>query len=318
MLTEKELLAKLTIGIPVYNDHEFIGKTLDSCVGQAGQVLLYDNGSEDGTSEICAAYARKYPHIKHTRHDKNIGSYENFRRPLFDCRTEYFQWVGSHDILGQDFSLNLLRALEKDASGVLAFGRIAYMDEKGSPLKIKDKSHYTMKMLSDDPFERMKSFLSDLRDCIILYGIFRAEPARKSWAKDACIGWDDTFLLRAVSQGKFIYTQDSTFFCRAFPLRRKNEDARKRQAGDLANPEGTSLEKNLREMVSQMMGTITTMPQYADNLGKGFQVFDALRKRYLEPRQERKARRNRLIFLSLFFLTFIALLITGALYSRCR
>jgi protein O-GlcNAc transferase len=318
MLTDKELLQKLTIAVPVYNGHEFISKTLDSCVNQAGQIWIYDNCSDDGTSEICAEYARKFSHIKYVRHEKNIGAFENFKRPLFDCQTEYFQWLGAHDILGKDFSLNLVREAEKDTAISLAFGRIVCIDEKGDVLKRKNKSHYTEKMLDDDPLERMKAYLLNLRDCYIFHGVFRTEQARKAWVDVHCIGFDDAILLKAVAAGKLAYTENSVFFVRDFPVYRKNIDSRKRQSEEHVSKGEKPLATNLNQMIALMIETVTSLPQYADSMSKGFQVLDAIRKRYVDSKQERIARRNRIILATLSFLVFISLLATSYLYSRCH
>ena len=304
----EKVLQKLTIGIPVYNDKEFIEKTLDSCVHQAGHILIYDNSSNDGTSEICTEYARKFPHIHHVRHDKNIGAYENFKRLLFDCQTPYFQWLGSHDILGEGLTLQLLHALEADPSAAMAFGRITWIDEKGTVRKKKSKLRYTEKMLSDSPFERMKFLLSHLRDCFIIYGVFRTELAQKSWPDVPCIGTDDAMLLKAAALGKFIYVENVAFFARTFPVYRKDKDSRKRQSAVLLDKDGNSSPPTLNRMVSQMIETVTAMPQYADNLAQGFHVFDSIRKRYLEPREERRKRRNRILF------GLLLLLLLGFLY----
>ena len=316
MLTDKELLGKLTIAIPVYNELEFIGKTIDSCIEQAGQVWIYDNCSTDGTSEICAEYARKFPHVTHIRHEKNIGAFENFRLPLFACQTEYFQWLGAHDMLGKDYSLNLLRVAEKDPSSALAFGRIECVDENGLKLKIKDKTRYTEKMLRDNPFERMKTLLLDLRNCLILHGVFKTEQARKSWMSDRCIGFDDSVLLKAASLGKFGYAKKSTLFVREFPTYRKNVDNRQRQADIIIGTEEKPIEKNLNQMVAQMIEITTSVPQYRDNLAEGFQVLDCIRKRYLEPKKEMKARRNKIIFLFLFFFVFASFLTISYFYLK--
>ena|SRR5690606_12495316 len=110
------LLKKLTIGIPVYNEKKFILQTLESCVLQAGTILISDNCSTDGTSDICEEFANSHSNVFYTRNDSNIGMLENFKRPLFQCETEYFQWLGAHDILDKNYTLPLLEAAEQDAS----------------------------------------------------------------------------------------------------------------------------------------------------------------------------------------------------------
>ena len=98
------LLEKLTIAIPVFNDAKYIGATLQSCINEAAKIVIYDNCSTDGTSDICAELARKYPHVTHIRHPENVGAFENFKRGLAGCQTEYFCWIGSHDLLAPGYA----------------------------------------------------------------------------------------------------------------------------------------------------------------------------------------------------------------------
>lgn len=79
--------------MPVYNDAKFIRATLQSCVEEAGQIFIYDNASTDGTSEICAEFAQKYPHVTHIKNEENIGAFANFALPLFlNARLNIFKW----------------------------------------------------------------------------------------------------------------------------------------------------------------------------------------------------------------------------------
>lgn len=73
---------KLQIVCLAYNQAEFIRDALDGFVMQKTnfpfEVLIGDDCSTDGTSEIIAEYAQKYPHIiKHFKRKKNMGSQQN-------------------------------------------------------------------------------------------------------------------------------------------------------------------------------------------------------------------------------------------------
>ncbi len=73
---------KLEVVCLAYNQVEFIRDALDGFVMQKTdfpfQVLIGDDCSTDGTSEIIAEYAKKYPDIiKHFRREQNIGAQAN-------------------------------------------------------------------------------------------------------------------------------------------------------------------------------------------------------------------------------------------------
>ena len=81
MSEKKEI--KVQVVCVTYNQKEYIKEALDSFIMQKTnfgyEVLVGDDGSTDGTSEIVAEYAKKYPDIiKHIKRSSNIGALENF------------------------------------------------------------------------------------------------------------------------------------------------------------------------------------------------------------------------------------------------
>lgn len=65
----------ISVIIPAYNVDKYLGRCLDSVLGQTYdnlEVLLVDDGSTDSTEEICDRYAGKDPRI-HVIHKENAG-----------------------------------------------------------------------------------------------------------------------------------------------------------------------------------------------------------------------------------------------------
>lgn len=66
---------ELSIIIPIYNGERFLRDTLDSVLKQSYknfELILVDDGSTDGTPELCEEYAKKDARVK-VRHQKNAG-----------------------------------------------------------------------------------------------------------------------------------------------------------------------------------------------------------------------------------------------------
>lgn len=91
----------LEILIPTYNRKPHITRTLTQLTAAASPVracsiTVLDNASEDGSSEVIAEFAAKYPNVKHIRHEKNIGGNANITRAYELARAPYV-WVVCDD-----------------------------------------------------------------------------------------------------------------------------------------------------------------------------------------------------------------------------
>ena len=95
---------RLSIIIPVYNS----GKYLEKCISsikrnkcEEYEIIIIDDGSNDGTSEICDKYSDEFQ-IK-VIHQKNSGVSNARNRGLKLARGEYITFVDSDDYVSPDY-----------------------------------------------------------------------------------------------------------------------------------------------------------------------------------------------------------------------
>lgn len=94
---------KVSVIVPVYNQAPFIRETVGSVLAQdfdAFELILSDDGSTDGTSEILREYEAEDPqHVKVVTSERNTGIAGAFNRGL-DARTgKYIAWLGGDDVM---------------------------------------------------------------------------------------------------------------------------------------------------------------------------------------------------------------------------
>jgi glycosyltransferase involved in cell wall biosynthesis len=89
-----------------YNQRQFIGECLQSLVDQRTpfefEILVADDGSTDGTSEIVAGFAHSHPGVVvHMRHERNLGAYGNFHHVHAEAcrRAAYVAHVDGDDLV---------------------------------------------------------------------------------------------------------------------------------------------------------------------------------------------------------------------------
>lgn len=91
---------KLQIFLITYNRKKFLKRTLDDILDENSPVrnfdiVVLDNASDDGSSELIDEYCKNYSNLKHIRHKINIGGDANICRAFemgANCGKEYF-WV---------------------------------------------------------------------------------------------------------------------------------------------------------------------------------------------------------------------------------
>lgn len=99
-------MAKVFIGMLVYNGERYVGEAIDSLLNQSFSdftLFISDDASTDNTQAICERYAQKDPRIIYHRQEKNIGMFPNFKFVLDSARSDYFMWASHDDLWDKDF-----------------------------------------------------------------------------------------------------------------------------------------------------------------------------------------------------------------------
>lgn len=123
-------MCKYSIIIPVYDVRAFVETCLQSVFRQIPpdvQVILVDDGSTDGSGEICDAYARRYPQaeVLHLSH-RGVGAARN--AGLRAARGEYLLWVDPDDWVSEAWFQAIDEAISKRHPDLLVFDFIEWED----------------------------------------------------------------------------------------------------------------------------------------------------------------------------------------------
>src|SRR5690242_5268276 len=116
---------RTTIGMPIRNGGDLLPAALRSVLEQTDrdlEIILSDNASTDGSSELMRAAAAADPRVRYVRHDPPLRVWDHFRWVLQQARGEYFMWAAHDDTRDRDFVERLAAALDGDRRAVLAFG----------------------------------------------------------------------------------------------------------------------------------------------------------------------------------------------------
>lgn len=211
-------MAKVTIGIPVYNEIRFIENTLRSVIGQADEIIISDNASTDGTSDICRLFAEKYPEIRYFRHEVNQGVVVNFLYCMTRASGDYFMWVGGHDCIPKNHVLKLKKMLDADHDVVLAYSNAASLNSDYAVVSYYAYD-YADELMSDEIAVRISAIAWKLRNCTVFHGLYRREVLLEAVKRhDRHMPFEHIFfsdlllLMEVAALGKMSLVKDSVYY----------------------------------------------------------------------------------------------------------
>lgn len=108
------MLSKVSVIIPVYNSGKCLEELIDSILNQTCKdisIILVDDGSDDGSGEICDKYAKDYQIIT-TIHQNNGGQNSARYRGLEEAQTEYVLFLDSDDWIEKDYIQQMMSLVE--------------------------------------------------------------------------------------------------------------------------------------------------------------------------------------------------------------
>jgi len=204
----------ITIGLPVFNDCKFISTTLESLLAQSFRnfrLLVSDNASSDGTSEICQKFARRDSRICYIRHKENIGSHENFRGVLAGCKTDFFMWMGSHDLISTNYIESCLETLLTNKRIVLCYGNIKFIGREGQCVGVDSVVIDTRSIPFWVGYIR---FLWEEEACFKMHGVARTWAAKAALSSQNFFGVDHHYLTSLCLVGHVSFDQRANFEAR--------------------------------------------------------------------------------------------------------
>lgn len=125
---------KISIIIPVYNIETYIGKCIDSCLSQSYgdfELIIVDDGSTDGSGNLCDEYAQKDKRIR-VLHQNNQGLSAARNNAINVAKGEYIVFVDGDDFISSNLLQISLNALKSSNSDIIFFSYRLWNESKVS------------------------------------------------------------------------------------------------------------------------------------------------------------------------------------------
>ncbi len=209
----------VTIGLPVYNGDNYLAKAIVSALSQTYsnlELIISDNGSEDGTELICRNYAEQDSRVQYHRSPHNRGAAWNYNRVVELANGIYFRWLAHDDMLAPSTIEKSVKILEAKPNVVLCFTATQDIDEQGHYLSVK---HSTVGADAPEAFKRFFGLSqgNPRHNCEEVFGLVRLEILRKTKMIDNYTDSDRTLLATLGLYGPFYEIPEPLFLHRIHP-----------------------------------------------------------------------------------------------------
>ena len=114
----------LSVIVPVYHVKKYLGRCVDSLIGQTYknlQIILVDDGSNDGCGEICDEYAKKDSRVQ-VIHKENGGLSDARNAGMKRAIGEYIAFADSDDFFHKDMYQMMMDELMRENADVSICG----------------------------------------------------------------------------------------------------------------------------------------------------------------------------------------------------
>jgi glycosyltransferase involved in cell wall biosynthesis len=180
-------MARVTIGMPVYNNERSLAAAIHSLLVQTEkdiEIVISCDPSSDGTWAICEQFAAQDSRIR-IFHQKSQLYYGNFLFVLQQATSRYFAWCAGDDTRLPSFVERCAGVLDERPEVVCCVSRCQFTFE-GEATRL---AHATYP-IEGSWEQRVEGFLRDPADNTRMYGVFRTAslrasfPTRTFWAYD--------------------------------------------------------------------------------------------------------------------------------------
>lgn len=207
----------VSLGLPVYNGANYLREALDSILAQTyrnWEVVLSDNGSTDGTADICAEYAARDGRIRYYRHAVNMGASRNFNFTFALARGPLFRWTAHDDVAAPDLLERCVAGLLAHPGAVLCHPRTRVIGPAGEAIL-----DYDVRLRTDSPRpeERYHDLVCLDHSCFAIFGLMWSSVLRRTPLLGAFVGSDRNLLAELALHGPFHEIPEFLFYRRDHP-----------------------------------------------------------------------------------------------------
>jgi len=183
------MMLKLSIIVTIYNGERYLNKCIDSILAQTYtdfELVLVDDGSRDGSLEICREYEKIDPRIV-VLHKENEGLVAARKSGVSVAKGEYIGFVDCDDFIDTDMYSKLMEPAQEHESDIVVGGLVLdYSDHTVKKYNAIPAGYYGESDMRSEIVSRMLTYSGFLEFGIIpgvVVKVFKKEILEKALSK---------------------------------------------------------------------------------------------------------------------------------------
>ncbi|MDR0868795.1 MAG: glycosyltransferase family 2 protein [Planctomycetota bacterium] len=159
----------------VKNEASHIGYVIDTMVNDADEIIISDNKSTDGTSEIIQRYANQHHNVKHLINN-SPSTQQRWLDVLDQASNHYCVFMSGHDLCLPSSIHNMLDIMANNLDLVhVAPKNVIKVDLNYTIQEFYKHPLSNDDLMSDSPLVRMKILARKFGDGAMFYGLYRKD-----------------------------------------------------------------------------------------------------------------------------------------------
>ena len=176
-------IIRLSIIIPVYNNKAFLRRCIESVICQSVkeyEIILVDDGSTDGSSDICDEYDKLYSVVSSV-HKVNEGPVSARMRGVKESKGDFITFLDSDDWVDNDLYEKLILPMIADNTLDISISAYTRFSDDGNSICYFERSPEQVFEVKDALFEMFQRKIFDWSGCGKVY--------KRSIISNICDNW---------------------------------------------------------------------------------------------------------------------------------